>query len=556
MYGIADKLAGAENILIAMGYQRPPTNQDSQELRIEGEVDLIHVAKTAADLVILQCDLVLLKGNAKGIASDHPELRVRISDILDARGMKDQTYTDTYEEAIHRATMRQHVSKGVKYPPRMVSVGYSIAEECRFDERQCVRRCRSSEDVLDQTVPGQDGYLGDIPEYSDLDQHRSAPCKQNSEGNLLDRSGRKFSVPRTTSMPEENSWDRGFKSNKSGAAGTPDSRKESWDIPVTSPTSLENSMAISYSQSIPRPNLDDLPEPVFDNEAGFVAAGDFPPPLRHVSSSDMSCEGNRVNLYVNSSSADDDPLNRLLFSPDENHKPRFHGSSESERVAADGPDSNDPAITNISKVMLNSKQTVGLKHASSQVVEVSRQNLTYRASDSRQELFPDSGDFDSKVSIGSEGKKSLSDSIGEKRKRHSPYTSLDNDDALQERISHTSITTGEGDTENHNGKVNYASPEKPVAGSGETVNVESEQRPRSHHICEKSKGDYNQKEEDASPKEKGKREKAKSNPAGASSGDSSNLKLNDDQWVCDYCTYINPKGSITCEVCSIPRKTS
>lgn len=557
VYGIAEKLAGAESILMAMGYQRQLTSQTSQdsnqELRIEGEVDLGHMAKTAADLVILQCDLELLRGNAKGLAKDHPELQVRISDILLARGMAHQTYKDTYEEAITRATSRQFLPPGVpeqgnrNYPPKMTSAEcYSVPEDLSavaqgFDEHQYERR-----KSVDQTVPW---YVGmDRPEG--LGRYSSAPNEHKSEKDLLLARGcGNGSTTKTASMPEENSWNREIKDNLcQGIAGPAErlkeseQRKESWESSITSPSSLANSMSISYSQDIPRPDPNDLPEPVFDDEGGFTAGG--APPFRHVSSSDMSCDGSRVGLYINSSSADDDPLNMLVFSPDdsngEKHRKCFGGS---ERVEADGPDSNDPATTNISKTVLNSELLRGRIHPSTSdhLVEASRHNQPLPEGTSGHQQDAQSPD-DSKDSLESEGKRSLAsplNSIGEKRKRDSPYTSLpDHDDsALQKASPHTSISEGVAGKQDRT-----ASPL-----NGGTGKMEDEQRWRSHHISEKSKEDYVQK--GVVTTKTGSEEKEKNNALSRNNQSSSN------QWVCKYCTFINSNDRNTCEVCEIPQRT-
>lgn len=556
MYGIADKLSGAESILMAMGYKHPPTSQTSQdsnqELRIEGEVDLVHVAKTAADLVILQCDLELLRGNAKGLAKDHPKLQVRISDVLLARGMAYQTYKDTYEEAITRATCRQFPPPGVpeqgaiKYPPKTTSAEHcSVPEDLSgvaqgFDQHQYERR-RSAEGFLDQTVPVHDRVVRHHPEG--LDRYSSAP---NEKDLLLTRGG---GTPKTASMPEENSWNREIKNNlhQGITEGSKESeqRKESWGSSITSPSSFENSMSISHFKDMPRPDPNDFPEPVIDNEAGFTAGvGQFPPPFRHVSSSDMSCEGNRVDLYINASSANDDPLNMLVFSPDDSHGNCFRGS---ERVEADGPDSNDPATTNISKTVLNSERSHGKIHflTGDHASRQNQQPLPEGMSSHQQDTPPD---CDSKNSTESEEKRLLAsplNSIGEKRKRDSPYTSLSDDSALQKVSPHTSIR--EGAAGKQNSTVSCSILEKPLDSSaGE---MEGEQRPRSHHVSEKSKEDYVQKGVVTAKTE----EREKSNALSRNDSQSSS-NLNN-QWVCEYCTFINSNDHNTCEVCEIPRKT-
>lgn len=463
------------------------------ELRIEGGVDLNRVVETAADLAILQCDLEFLRGNAKILAKEHPEVQVQISDILLARSMPDQTYPDTYEEAIVRASSRQYLppvpgKRSIKYPPRMASADCLGTEERGIAKyRYANDRSKSSEGVLDQAVPV----------HSDHDDHRG-----------------QVSLARTTSMPDEHSWGRSFKNSPRQSVS--DGKKESRENSVNSASSLESSMMISYSGDIPRPNPEDLPDPVFDDEAGFAAGG-----TRRISS-DTSYEGNRVGLYVNPSSAYNDPLN-MLFSPDDNHGKGFQGNVVQERVEADGPDSNDPATTNISKIMLN--QTAKQSSASS-VVEGSPENQSKLGHDTPPE----------RDSIGSEGRRSLSsplNSVGGKRKRDSPFTSLHDEDALPKTSSHTSI--GEGVA---GGRVCCDSLEKPPE-KGNTVSTETESRPRAHHISEKSRDGYKQ----TSP-----REERKSNLADGQSPSTKN------QWVCDYCTFMNSNNVSTCEVCEIPHK--
>ena len=655
MYGIAEKLSGAKKILMAMGYRRPPTNQTSQdsnqELRIEGEVDIVRVAKTAADLVILQCDLCLLRGNARSLARDNPEFEVKLSDILLARGVANQTYVDTYEGAIARAASRQYHLSSVPERPRISSAGHfgvpgelsagsapAIPEHTRIghhkvDENQPpplparqhssprkasrlealsdvtqrptvpahsperakrspirmannvpAERRRSSEDILDQNGRyfAEQEYQSapcerDLPAHNmdqrssaserNLDQYHSAPCdrKDGPRG----RSGN-VGVKGATSMSEDTHevlherqhqqqehYQRHHyqQQQQRGPETESGGRKESWESSITSsPMSVTNSMSISsFSQDLPRPDPNDLPDPVFDDETGFDVGNRYL--LRHVSSSDMSCEGNRVGLYVNSSSTNTD---QLLFSPDDSHLEN-HG-----KVFCERSENSDPATTNISKTVLNHRLA---KHTSTGdgTVESSKRDLLQDKGAGNYRDMPSDGASDS---IGSDGKKSLTsplNSIGEKRKRDSPFTSFSDDAASEKTSSRTSV--GGEVVVGRDGRTGGGnSLEKCLDDAGK---VEGECRPRSVHVSEKRREDYTQKGEGATKEGATKEENTKKladpkefekGAAGTEIGKSNTAvshskgQSEDNQWVCSYCTFINPVDKTICEVCSIPKK--
>lgn len=549
IYEIAQKLDGAEQMLKAMGYRPPPANDQSQELRIEGEVNLDHVARTAADLVILQYDLELLKGNAKLIARDHSELRVRIADILVARGFPDQTYTDTYEKAISLASRRnkperlfegvRHIlprasEEGViKYPPGTMT-NANDSERCKsFGIEPHVSehlRRRSSEPILDfnhqginlstprkrsregsplelderQTSLPKTAEKQDTPEKcreenapSSLESSFSIPNTNIPRPNPDDLpdpvfgdegcfSARQASLSRIASIPEENISDhrnadkpanipyhQGKASENRDITGTRQEVRESWE---NTPSSLESSFSMSYSQSnFPQPNPNDLPDPVFDDEVVFVARP--PPPLRHVSSGGMSCDDNRVGLYVNPSSAYDEP-----FSPDECHSqclPPRCGTDKVDEMLAEGSEARTRAFAGDRKMNIEPAYVPTSSGAALGV--------------SNSELMP-------KNSIESAAKVNPSSLIG----RSGPLTTSSTADGRERGVASETGTPSD-----HESAVS---------------------RERSSHISEKSRDEYAQ--------------------------NTSSEEKPPDWWVCAYCTFINSSGDTTCEVCGILRKLS
>jgi hypothetical protein len=157
-------------------------------------------------------------------------------------------------------------------------------------------------------------------------------------------------------------------------------------------------------------------------------------------------------------------------------------------------------------------------------------------------------------SIESDGKKSVGsplNSIGEKRKRDSPYTSLsDEQGSLVKTASHVSIDEGAvgGRQDGKN------SLEKPNSDGAEKGVVE--QRQRANHISEMSKENYVQNRDSAADTKRC--EDGVSKPekkVGTKKATSRDKQETSYQWICSYCTFINPKDRDECEICELPRKT-
>ena len=333
VYEISKKLGNAEEVLKAMSYQplANASSQDTQELRIDGEVDLNRVAKAAADLVILQCDLELLKGCARVIAGDRPSLQVRISDVLEARHMQGQIYTDTYDKAIELASRRFHGDRvylqgkdgGIKYPPNMKQV-----YDSRTDNGAQYERRRGSEPLLDR-------QSADLTLTPTNGRSRVPPNTLGVEGSPLGR---------VTSLPNERSCEAEKVHGALPQRPSPARRRESSECSFHS---LDSSMSISYTQNnFPRPDPNDLPPPVISDEDGFNQ-------VQYLS--DPSYDGSRVGLHVNASSTLDDcfsPIN--TFSPDDQQsrylrRPSGNREMEVDRVGG------DPAVMNILKTVNDQK---------------------------------------------------------------------------------------------------------------------------------------------------------------------------------------------------------
>ena len=372
VYQVAKKLNGADKILMAMGYQAPSnrSSRDVDELKIEGEVDLDHVANTAADLVILQCDLKLLKGNAKSIGSDYPS--ARITDVLEARSMNEQTYRNTYDEAVSRARCRllhtsspdrrshrqdpryynssnsgyngsRYVEGGMEQErphPAYVSTdnqkrpntilphsnaypvenrnGTLLPRSVMEDQKSASKALnhRDSAPLLDSPAPKSDSLIS---------PRRQLRRKSGSEGSLLDR------VSITSSRPQGG---EGSDSLKQHAIG---STAESYSYTVGSPNDLESSFSvISYSDNSTRPNPEDLPEPVFESEMAVVN-NEYQRHLRY-SRSDAPWFDSRASIYVDSKSPCSEdtykPLEPLM--PDPHHPGGYVDRTDTKSAYSDG----------------------------------------------------------------------------------------------------------------------------------------------------------------------------------------------------------------------------
>lgn len=350
MYQIAKKLRGADKILQTMGYHQPSTHE-AQELRIDEEVDLDRVIKMAADLVILQCDLELLKGNARAIASEYSDLDVKIVDILQARSVQSQTYTDTFNEAIEIARRRSGgyapeiagpgiagsaglISRGaqdlspaeIKYPPSMnrqhVGGGPILQRHHHLDLNpypsggqphssppHAVSDSNKHLDVHGDSFirrgsapilsPASSGEMGEFRSRAyNVESCRGTTnqgmirrmSKSSSEGSLLDKST--DNVVTSTPQPKL-------------ASLTEQDSTEAPHFGIGSPTQEEtNSMLISYSENAPIPNPDDLPEPLFINEDALAHnIPNFAYEYHHRRHSSENSES-RVGIFVNARSTE------------------------------------------------------------------------------------------------------------------------------------------------------------------------------------------------------------------------------------------------------------
>ena len=329
MYQIAKKLSGADKILRVLGYE-PLDCQDSQELAIRNEVDVEQVVKTAADLVILQCDLELLRGNAKEIAREYPQLNVLVADIIHARRIEGQTYTDTYNDALTAVMERSGypvrreqvpslqpslVPRGVQEPVHSGAGGYFPVGASHSGYQEEYRTVPTTLYVSKNMgpsslrVPSENSFAGsdnisrrgsapqlggkqqrdlsgeyNINTYDRSVNHQGSTVPQNIS-QKSDAGSR--SPPRLVSLPEQQS-----------------SEEQSTHFSVGSPTSEESNSLISFSPNMPRPDPNELPEPVFSNEEAITANIPNQPPHFRRESSESSYSESRVGIFVNPRSTD------------------------------------------------------------------------------------------------------------------------------------------------------------------------------------------------------------------------------------------------------------
>ena len=299
IYKVANKLKGAEKILNAMGYTIPQGfNELKYKGQVEGEVDLKHILRTAADLIVLHCDLDILKGNVIAIRNQDLQ-QVILTDILKARSIEDQVYQETYEAAVSIANERvscqpqrsRYGQNMIKTDKDQVKYHSDLASQCGSREIWEERR-RGSAPLLDQSEPVHNFMCQ--PQY-DLPPHDEEWCsthKRHSDSNLLDRvdpvnvlrKGKSTDKPLQVDPCIDNT-ERGINVTRSSA-----------QFYVGSPISSDQELSILPSLP-PPPNPDDLPAPFIVDEAEFSAdAHRLQLNFRHSS--------NRANLYVNPSSDD------------------------------------------------------------------------------------------------------------------------------------------------------------------------------------------------------------------------------------------------------------
>ena len=413
VYQVAKNLKEAEKILIAMGYS-PDTSaghQEFQELKYNGAVNLDLVAKTAADIVVLQCDLDLLIGNARAIANDHNQ--VTLTDILMARNTPGQCYPDTFDEAIRIATQKQRMynaarqwpqyenpqpyTQGTKLPPnlssretgsgpeylsphhkRLIDNGalahrgsapHHMQEYTRYSEGDhltvpvhdnLTRRGSAPHNIQEYTRYSEGDHLT-VPVHDNLTRRGSAPHNiqeytrpENTSSRLADPSysgGTQYGVPNTHdnlahrgSDPHDYTKPENTSSNPSYSGGaqcgvpygesnlqirpsrlapanlahqegtsvnkltghpsstteqsisSPEYRTRRSIFSIGSPSDTDESLMAS----LPRPDIDDLPDPIYEDEAAFTAEKDRYNYAQVVNQS-YDCK----DLYINPSSNND-----------------------------------------------------------------------------------------------------------------------------------------------------------------------------------------------------------------------------------------------------------
>ena len=248
VYQVTNKLKGAEKILLALGYSprhlsssTTPSLNESQELVYNGEVDINHVSETATDLVILLSDLEQLQASVMDSKSLHLH-QPRLANILEKR--------------IFDAVSVDSSSRGnseIVHDPRVSSQLLPNVQVANYRSRNL--------DYLNGQTWGEDLERDQVPSQSSNYEPRARAinmqpltevCQYSSKHGSQDKSANIC----TRGLIPVDDW-----------LHHPVDYSDSNLITVnsTSPDSLSS----SFLQGIPCPNIEDLPEPIYNNEDEF-----------------------------------------------------------------------------------------------------------------------------------------------------------------------------------------------------------------------------------------------------------------------------------------------
>lgn len=549
VYQVANKLKGAEKILLALGYssrqKHPPSSSnsslspnESQELVYKGEVDIDHVAETATDLVILLCNLELLQVDIKPSLHQSPIL---LADILktwrsDSRGSNHEVIHDPkilsrrYPNVPGTVCLHHNLEgRNLQEVDVEKSYYYHIGggDGTKMTDHASSHTIESEYRTM-HVQPMQEGS----PYSSKCHDSRAQQETSAGSGNLFQKS-QPGPVDDRLHNPVNFMNDAGVTYvNESLQCRK---RGESY----TTQSSEADSFPVSLLQDIPRPNIDDLSDPVYSNEAEFsIEKDNF---VGNSFNSDLL--GFVVNPRSDQDAYDDSLIGRdyMIFSPDEATpaKPWERNNSSVEEVQTHN--GRNPQIV--------AAEEVGTGTSSNRSVS---SNLAKR-----------SQSYDPDKLTDQQCKKPLLVTGG-------IYRSDSDLTASHDHMHATGHEEGSADT--HQGNLNQLSsivrdkPSKPRrTGGGQhspsRTHMQANNKHNEHNVvehgvwCESELHESEQEgfvvvdlcSESSGAEQKKYHESDKSyEKVGEPSGYTS-------MWTCDYCTNINSKERVECEICGIKK---
>ena len=294
MYKIHDKLSGAEEILHALGYHpREPSVTDSfassptQELVYREEVSRDHVANVATDLVLLQSDLQLLREKIRTCRSHSSRgrwlagvLRAWENNVRDVSVWSAGTVGESRSFGSEGGVCCDGGGGPAKYVPSF---------QHRTDETE------------------DSGYTSDgVPLHSKNSKEFSKKDMQTKK-----KGGQNAGESRNGQVLEDNSFERipaNPQQHLSHLQFSPADRSKGFyqrdsyrtDELLSNSASAEEDSFLSGAQFVPRPNIDDLPEPVYGMDDG----DDIYSPVRD----DDDCQNSLGHIVDSRSDFRDDSL--------------------------------------------------------------------------------------------------------------------------------------------------------------------------------------------------------------------------------------------------------
>jgi len=260
VYNIHDKLSGAEKILHALGYHpRQPSLTDSfassptQELVYKEEVNRDRVASLATDLVLLQSDLEHLRERIKACHSH-------------GRGKWLVEVLKAWENNVRDISVRSAGSVGGSRSDGR-SGGGSAGGRVHCDDSSRVKYVRSLQCADDETEDS--GYTSEgvslhwknSEEFKQMDSHTEKCGLSDAwspNGVVVEKSA---SYEHDPSNPQQ----RLSHSPAHGSKGfyQRDQRSSRAEKSLSNSTSADEDSFLSKAQLVPRPNINELPEPAF-----------------------------------------------------------------------------------------------------------------------------------------------------------------------------------------------------------------------------------------------------------------------------------------------------
>ncbi len=266
MYQISDKLKGSERVLHALGYQpKKPSSLESitstsQELEFEGQVNREQVANIATDLVILQSDLEHLREKIRACGPQSSRDRY-LQDVLRA-------WKEDHRDLLIRASSFNDGDSGRDRYKYSGGDGLNLAaREHAFDAHQ------------DRSAGGVSGvYMDQRTETDCVHPYQESVSRQPNS----DNHGFKTSARSSAGQYE---YEAGLKSGNNPKPSSVASREQSFrnEEYFSNSTSADEDSLFIAAQNIPRPNIDELPEPMsFSDDVGYSCLPDEELSMGHI----------------------------------------------------------------------------------------------------------------------------------------------------------------------------------------------------------------------------------------------------------------------------------